>query len=81
MINPGMTSSLSDWLVAGAPPGHDFSGLVGEVGRRLVSAGMELDWFGIHLHVIFPDIPADPPRYKCAPQHINTPPYYRLYGS
>jgi adenylate cyclase len=58
MINPGMTSSLSDWLVAGAPPRHDFSGLVGEVGRRLVSAGMELDWFGIHLHVIHPEIPA-----------------------
>ena len=57
MIDSGKIAALANWLIAGAPPKQSFSDLVGEIGRRLVAAGLQADHFALYSVMIHPEMP------------------------
>ncbi len=57
MSDSSKITALINWLVAGAPPKQSFSGLVAEIGKRLVATGLQVDQFGLYQLMIHPEMP------------------------
>lgn len=54
--NPRL-SALNSWLVAGAPSADGFSEINAEIGRRLKTADLPVDFFGIYKTLMHPELP------------------------
>lgn len=46
-----------NWLAAGALPYRDFTDVVEETGKRLLSAGIPIDQFGVYSTMLHPEMP------------------------
>ena len=57
MLRWDRITSLSNWLAAGAPGPETFSDVVGEIAKRIKSAGMPLELFAIYKTMMHPELP------------------------
>ena len=54
--NPRL-SALNSWLVAGAPGANGFDEINAEIGRRLRTADLPVDFFGVYKTLMHPELP------------------------
>jgi adenylate cyclase len=57
MANESRLAALMHWMIAGAPGPNNFTELTSEIGRRLESADLPVDQFGIYKTMMHPELP------------------------
>lgn len=57
MLRQDRIQSLSHWLAAGAPGPDAFGHVIAEIAKRIGSAGMPLELFGVYKTMMHPELP------------------------